>query len=398
MMCCEEFFSGGCVKDQIRSKAASARALLSLVARKVRARLGLELPASTEIPCSSAGLRPAYRACLELNPVSSSPTERTIVVLGLARGGTSLIAGLLRILGIDMGDQLAQGIHEDLDFVGDNLQKIRSAISIRNRSKPVWGWKSTSNIEVLPRVFPLLRNPQVICITRDILPIAARNMHEGTDVRMLLRHQLSHYQWLLYSSMSLSCPVLLVSYEKARSGSDEIIMEIARFTGRDPSPEVLERARQFISSTYSNIYSYNALTPSQEAAEAELEDGLPGEPVRILPYSNVMWRDDMYFSMGNGFFQLIFPDSTEYPGEFVLCFDLESAGSHSGGELIFDFGEGLVAEPKISLASLRPGRNAFRFSLCEKPRFVRFEFKHESGHYLIDNFLLRKIQQISGNL
>ena len=54
---------------------------------------------------------------------ASDPTAsaRTVVVLGLARSGTSVITGILKILGVDMGPSLEdnsnpRGSNEDIDF------------------------------------------------------------------------------------------------------------------------------------------------------------------------------------------------------------------------------------------------------------------------------------------
>ena len=48
------------------------------------------------------------------DPQSWTGTPRTIIVLGLARGGTSLVAGALESLGVFMGDGSCPPVFEDL--------------------------------------------------------------------------------------------------------------------------------------------------------------------------------------------------------------------------------------------------------------------------------------------
>lgn len=48
-------------------------------------------------------------------------TPRTVVVLGLARSGTSVVTGMLQILGVEMGPSIEdeanhRGSREDIDF------------------------------------------------------------------------------------------------------------------------------------------------------------------------------------------------------------------------------------------------------------------------------------------
>jgi len=291
-----------------------------------------------------------------------------------------------------MGDQIAQGIHEDLSFVGDNLEVIQRAIESRNERKDTWGWKSTSNLEVLPQIFPLLRNPYVICVTRDVVPVVERNVLDGLEVRGLLREQLSHYQWLVHSALSLPCPVLIVSYEKAKLLSEGVIRHIAQFIGVEPSPETINAAKQFVSKTYKDVWIKQVSTLSQVAHPSGEKINVDiGNPIRFLPLANVTWRENKFFSMGAGKFQLVFPDHLSFPGTFSLSFDLTSSGSLSAADLIFDFGEGLIAEPKISLPVLKDGTNQAEFTLNECPQFVQFEYRHSGGHFLIDNFRIQEL-------
>ena len=53
-------------------------------------------------------------------PFGHAPINPTICVLGTPRSGTSMIAGLLRIMGVDMGNHVWSGNNEDLEFLIHN--------------------------------------------------------------------------------------------------------------------------------------------------------------------------------------------------------------------------------------------------------------------------------------
>jgi len=120
---------------------------------------------------------------------------KSVVVLG-ARSGTSLVAGMLHILGVDMGDEMRApdatnptGYYEDLHFVkvtSDLIEASKSGVfetkNARNTTLghlmnirdvvwkhegPLWGFKAPGTIFVLPLYELFLRNPHYIVCRRD---------------------------------------------------------------------------------------------------------------------------------------------------------------------------------------------------------------------------------------
>jgi hypothetical protein len=61
--------------------------------------------------------------CRILRPGNLEP-EKTLVVLGSPRGGTSMLAGLLRELGVHMGDRIDRHNHEDQAFLSEDLEQL----------------------------------------------------------------------------------------------------------------------------------------------------------------------------------------------------------------------------------------------------------------------------------
>lgn len=92
---------------------------------------------------------------------------RTYVVPGLKHEGTSLVAGLLRLFGIDMGSPKHAVAHEDMSLLGRDTPSLREHIKERNDRGHTWGWKDPDLLPRLPLVYDLLIEPRIIVIGRD---------------------------------------------------------------------------------------------------------------------------------------------------------------------------------------------------------------------------------------
>jgi len=77
-----------------------------------------------------------------------------VVVAGMHRSGTSLVASILSSLGVDMGErQLAadrhnpRGYFEDLDFLTLNREMLRAAAASDDGGHPDWGWTESERLD-----------------------------------------------------------------------------------------------------------------------------------------------------------------------------------------------------------------------------------------------------------
>ena len=99
------------------------------------------------------------------------PEQKTFVVLGNYRGGTTMIAGVLMALGVHMGNPSTMRIHrEDRDFWQQPCHVVQTLISWRNKHHDVWGWKDPAVVNYVERLH--LRNPHYIAIFRDPWAVA----------------------------------------------------------------------------------------------------------------------------------------------------------------------------------------------------------------------------------
>jgi len=178
---------------------------------------------------------------------SNGLPERTYVVYGLVRGGTSMVAGVMRGLGLDLGSELPDN-HEDQSFVtqdpdghliprAERNTHLYEQIVARNKEQAVWGWKYPQAAEYLDDIFGDIRNPHLICVFRDLTSVAMA--HERWHNKRALR-ALNDLNIDVARNISLlnraDCPRMMVSYEKALRHPDNFVKQIADFCGVEPNP------------------------------------------------------------------------------------------------------------------------------------------------------------------
>lgn len=188
--------------------------------------------------------------------VPEAHAPRTAVVLGLPRGGTSMVAGALYYLGIDMGDNFNTTTFEDRPLSAaveqGRTDELRRIVADRNARSEVWGWKrpsSRNNVDIIKSEF---RNPYFLLIFRDVLAIALRkNLSVESDVVQAMRANARAQRQLIDLVTTLEAPLLLLSYEKCLGHPREAAEAMASFLGTP----VTEQALAFIepdSPTYIN--------------------------------------------------------------------------------------------------------------------------------------------------
>jgi pimeloyl-ACP methyl ester carboxylesterase len=186
---------------------------------------------------------------------------RTYVILGVPRGGTSMVAGVARLCGLMLGDDLPN-THEDFEFNLDALNRagqeplpaIRAAIERRNTDHLVWGWKYPRAAHYLDDVRSGLRDPRLILVLRDPVASAGRQVRRrGRDPMEVVRkhHQIQARNLDLVERWDV--PSLLVSYERSIDRPTELVEQVAAFLGM-PVPDDPDRIRRFVRpGTYQDV-------------------------------------------------------------------------------------------------------------------------------------------------
>lgn len=186
------------------------------------------------------------------------PEQRTYIVLGVPRGGTSMAAGALRLCDVFFGNNLDEDNNEDKDFLthgGDlsifaNIDKknqyLKNVIQIikdRNINNNIWGWKDPSISYYINDIIDEIRNPFFVFVMRDNAAIVMREQVEipahikkkrdlNSNYYDLMVRTNTSYKNLIDFVSKTRHPVLWVSYERALRYSSDVAEQIALYAGK----------------------------------------------------------------------------------------------------------------------------------------------------------------------
>ena len=212
-----------------------------------------------------------------------------VCVLGMHRSGTSLVAGLMRHLGIDLGPdeellppdsnnpsgyfELRELVYlnneilahyggtwdelpelprgwEDSDELAEIRDRAGRLLTRRFAASPQWAWKDPRTCVTLPfwqGLAPDLR--YVICVRNPVDVADSLRSREGEE-RGLVEHALD---WLRHTASALAYtagrPRVVVHCERFFEDSEHELRRLAVFLGREDrldEPETTRRIREFI--------------------------------------------------------------------------------------------------------------------------------------------------------
>jgi len=180
--------------------------------------------------------------------------DKQIIVLGAMRSGTSLCAGMLHHLGVDMGndrkkdDKNPKGYFEDKEIFTLNQQilgknddwnppksKINPLIpklqKIKNK-KGLWGAKGGMNFTI-DFYIPYLSNPHFVIVYRNpISNIRSMAEYKGWDFDKNYGLLLKHYKQLKRVIKKYpKIPKYYFEFERAKQNPIEVAQELADFIG-----------------------------------------------------------------------------------------------------------------------------------------------------------------------
>lgn len=179
-------------------------------------------------------------------PRRVAEAQRTIVVLGVERGGTSMVAGVLRALGVDLGRRAGLN-HEDPLFLRDGERHLRRVIAQRNEEADVWGFKMPKAVFHLDLLEETLRNPYYVIVHRNLAAIADSWQQRGAGSYLdTLDRALEYHTRLNAHCRKTSRPVMLVNYERAAKDPAAMVEELTAFLALTPGEEELRRAESMV--------------------------------------------------------------------------------------------------------------------------------------------------------
>ncbi len=165
-------------------------------------------------------------------------TERTFVVLGCPRGGTSLLAGMLNVAGVHMGAYRTCQ-YEDPEFkipikhAKTAYERLQPVIEHKNRRYKYWGWKVPNNIYYIEQIQPLLINPYYLFIYRDPYRIARSSAawdkrDWAVEGKRLLQVAINHTAKVRAFQESLQIPHHVFQLEEIHENPTDCVDEFTR--------------------------------------------------------------------------------------------------------------------------------------------------------------------------
>jgi hypothetical protein len=177
---------------------------------------------------------------------------RTFIVTGVHRSGTSLVASILRHVGIFMGSEINDIVHEDEAF-GKVLEArdrngLQLLIGERNAAYGTWGFKLPMLGQWLGHDdIVLFNDPHVIVTFRDPVAVAVRaSLSEYQEQMRALRNATDDLGAMVAFVEQLDCPRLLLSYEKSLVFPGDFVDAIIRFCGLPESHALRGRLTQLV--------------------------------------------------------------------------------------------------------------------------------------------------------
>ena len=215
---------------------------------------------------------------MEHDSQRNDPVE--VVILGMHRSGTSMIAGLLTRLGVHMGDKLVgacwsnpMGHFEDQEFYELNERILRAAggtwdappgreailrqadtfngeiaTLVGGRTPRAWGWKDPRTCLTAELFLPHLRNARFIVCHRQAASIAAslerRNRMETEAALELTRAYEEGMDSLFTSHPGLAR--IDLDYRAVLDDPGAAVGQIVEFLGLEPSPSARHHAAALV--------------------------------------------------------------------------------------------------------------------------------------------------------
>lgn len=181
-----------------------------------------------------------------LNGSASALPQKTVIVLGLNRGGTSMVAGVLERLGIYMGETVPP-LYEDRLLAHPiehrNLRAARRVVRNHDQSHETWGIKNPARVLLTRRWQTIFREPVYVAVFRDTMAIAnRRSVSREKDLFGELAVILAQYREQVNFLKACRRPALLVSYEKALINPTGFAHHLAGFLGIHDTRRIADAA------------------------------------------------------------------------------------------------------------------------------------------------------------
>lgn len=205
--------------------------------------------------------------------------NKAVIVVGMHRSGSSATMGVLRCLGVDIGDDLGgknifneKGYLENQEFYRFEKKILRNSgadwktiipeikiyktfsfyekefellIKKYNRSK-YWGYKAIRG-GLFPKTLKKIPNLHLIIILRSPEAVSKSLKRRNNFTKEFSLWLWSNYYFRILRFLSRNpYPFLIINYDDMVENTREICLKISKFLGFKPSKEQLKCAEEFI--------------------------------------------------------------------------------------------------------------------------------------------------------
>jgi len=318
---------------------------------------------------------PGKRSCITIREPNRR-TEKTVVVLGVERGGTSMVAGVIRALGVNLGERAGLN-HEDPKFMTDDPDQLANRIEQRNAEHAVWGFKmpkAALNLDFYERK---LRNPHYIIVFRNFAAVMDSWDQRGAGQPLdVLDRSIDYFTRIGRTIRQSGAPALAVNYERATRDSEPFLVDLAAFLGIELTAELQQRAEAIITgdgSGYVNLPEHHFLVQAKPALSSGC--GTDSEFVCMHNLAEV-GEGDGTVDYDSHEKKVVFTpgDGKPLPESFWVSFDLEADAEDiraSTYRTYFDF-TGAFFPGHATRPPLQPGRNVLHVETNGKAQRMAF--------------------------
>ena len=162
------------------------------------------------------------------------PNSGCIVILGVPRGGTSVVSGLCHVIGVKMGINIDESNMEAREFLQlggrtDVRSDFQVALAELLSFSDFVGFKDPVAIDWIEEVVDLIPLPIYIWVTRDVVAVAERERIAGRDAEAALGAALSRYKRIKEFFERQDAPKLVISYERLLAHPEKAFAELSMF-------------------------------------------------------------------------------------------------------------------------------------------------------------------------
>jgi len=179
------------------------------------------------------------------------PGHGTVLVLGTPRGGTSVVAGICHMLGVPMGLNIDPSNMEDRNFRAlrcdpERVRKGSEFFRALKSGNVIAGVKDPALADWIEDCYPLVPDPVIVLVSRDVYATAQREECSGNDLFVSLHEVIRRKFKLLNFVEPLDSPLIVLSYERLLTDPLLAVESLAQFLVGGVNDQLIARTARLV--------------------------------------------------------------------------------------------------------------------------------------------------------